>query len=332
MKKIYILAAASLALVSCSNNDDNMTPSQEGVRITAQIGQSATSRASETSWAAGDKIGISSSVGDVVGPFTNLQYTTLNGDGEFKGTTIFFYTPMTLTAYYPFTGTEGTVPGADGVIRATTYSANQEPAAQSGIDFLWDSRTNQDLKDFSAASPNINFVFSHKMSKIIFAFKSSEEVRDENNLVIAPEVKVSNIVAYEVDGLVMEGTFDTTTGMCAIDEDMEAENLRIGFPKGSVTDETELAPLIVFPQKPGNNKVKLHVYTDELDNPGYLQHYVCTLTFGAGELKPGNSYKYTIQISKVGLKLEKMTIVDWNTEREVNLTATVDGGVKNDKQ
>lgn len=325
MKKIILLAAAALALASCENNDHNIVPSLEQVRITATIGASV-SRAKDTTWSPGDRIGISSTVGSVVGPYTNLEYTT-TGDGAFTGTSLFFYKPMTLTAYYPFAGTEGTDPGC---IKSITNATNQTPENQPHIDFLWDSKTNQYLKDFSAGNPNVNFTFVHKMSKLMFAFVGSDEVI-ENGTVIAQEVRVRDIVAYEIEGLVMDGSFDTATGICATDNTAKPDMLTIELAKGSVEDEVFLYPLIVFPQKPGNNSVKLHVYTDELENPSVLQHYTCTLTFGNGELKPGNCYKYTIQISKVGLKLNKMSIIDWNTEREVTLTATIDGGVKKDE-
>lgn len=305
MKKIILLAVATLALASCENNDDNIEPLHDYARITATIGGSVSTRAKDATWSEGDMIGISSTVGTIEAPYTNLKYTT-GGDGEFTGTPVFFYKPMTLTAYYPFTGTEGIAPG---IISTTTDATCQNSENQPQIDFLWDSKTNQDQKDFSASNPNVNFTFTHKMSKLTFAFKGSKEVI-ENGTVIAKEVKVSDMVSYEIEGLVMDGSFDTTTGVCAIDDSAEPRNLMIDVTKGSVEDEISLSPLILFPQKPGNSKVKLHVYTDELDNPGYLQHYVCTLTFGDGELKPGNNYKYTIQISKLGLKLEKMTIVD----------------------
>lgn len=324
MKKIILLTAVALALASCDNNDDNdnIVPSQEQVRISATIGEP--SRAKDTSWSPGDSIGISSTVGTGVGPYTNVKYTTSGGE-VFEGIPLYFYNEMTLIAYYPFTGSKDIAPG---FIPARTDAEAQTMENQPKIDFLWDSRTNKDKKDFSAVNNTVNFKFAHKMSKLTFAFIGSEAVY-ENEVLIASEVKVSDIIKYEVEGLVMDGTFDTATGICATDTDAASENLIINVEKGSVEENQYLSPLIVFPQKPGNNSVKLHVYTDEIENSGVLQHYTCTLTFGDGELKPGNSYMYTVQVSKVGLKLGDMKIDDWNKEREVNLTATIDGGVTN---
>lgn len=326
MKKIYILAAALLSLTACVSNEDNPENPQLPVKISATIGDCAVSRAVDDSWEEGDEIGISSIVGSAAGPFTNLLYTTESGTSEFKGPDIYYYRAMTLKAYYPFTGQNGKEPGVNGIIEANTRAANQAGALQRRIDFLWDVRTNLDQKDFSASNTEVNFQFNHKMSKLMFSFIGSDEVV-ENGTVIATKVEVSDIVRYEIEGLVMDGNFDTTTGICSTKIGADPEMLSIAFDKGTVKDNEYLSPLIVFPQKPGNNSVKLHVYTDEIADSGVLQHYICSLSFGDGELKPGNCYKYTIQISKVGLKLKQMSIIDWNTERKVNLTATIDGGV-----
>lgn len=325
MKKIFILAAAVLVLASCDNNDDNTDFSPGQARITATIGET-TGRAKDTSWSPGDSIGITSSVDKIVAPYINVKYTT-DGSGTFSGKALYFYKPMTLTAYYPYTGSDGTLPG---FIKASTDAGNQTAKNQPQIDFLWDTKTNEGKKDFSAADPTVKFTFAHKMSKLMFVFKGSEEV-EENGTVIATAANVSDIVSYEIEGLVMDGSFDTATGICAIDNTAETKVLKIDLGKGSVEEGQPVSPLIVFPQKPGNSKVKLHIYTDELENPGYLQHYVCMLTFGDGELKPGNSYKYTVTISKIGLKLSDMEIVNWNDARDVNLTGTIDGGVKKDE-
>lgn len=324
MKKIILIAAAAIALTACDKNDDNPVSSSLQVKISASIGESVASRASDTSWSIGDTIGISSTVGPLVAPYTNLKYTTRTGNGEFSGQPIYFYKPMVLTAYYPFVGPEDSFPGNDGIIAAATTYDMQSKDKQPKIDFLWDSQSG-----ITAAEHSVKFSFYHKMSKLTFAFIGSEAVEKEG--VYIPEVKVSDIVAYEIEGLVLDGTFDTKTGTCAIKNDTEATNLKITQGKGSVIDGTALDPLIVFPQKPGNSNVKLHVYTDELNNESVLQHYICTLTFGDGELKPGNNYKYTVQITKVGLVLKKMTIEDWNLGRDVNLTATIDGEWKPDE-
>lgn len=171
MKKIYIFAAlATLSLAACDNND-NPDATSDALNITATIGESTLTRATDQKWDPGDQIGISSTVSGVVGPYVNVKYTTSDGSGNFSGDRLFYYKPMTLMAYYPYTGEKGTAPGANGIISADTRIGNQSADTQPLIDFLWDSKTNENQKDFSASKPDVTFTFAHKMSRLTFKFK-----------------------------------------------------------------------------------------------------------------------------------------------------------------
>lgn len=320
MKKIFIFAAAALALTACDSNEDNPVPSSVAAKVTATIGESAVSRAVDQSWAIDDQIGISSTVGTMVGPYINVLYTTENGDGNFKGSTpLFFYKPMTLTAYYPFTGVEDTAPGTNGVIEANTRPENQTTDNQPGIDFLWDSQTG-----LTATDPNVNFNFAHKMSKVTFTFQSSEPVVNDNDVTLADGVDVSTMVNYTISGLRLEGTFNTATGICAPKADTAAEDLAIDL--NNVEHNKALRPLILFPQTIAGGSAKLHIYTNELGEGYPLQHYVCSLTFSDGEILPGYHYKYTIQVTKIGLIVGKMTIDRWEESNRF-IISTIDGNV-----
>lgn len=327
MKKLILLAAAALALASCDNNVDNPDNSPQPAKVYATIGETSISRAAETSWASGDEIGISSSVGEVDGPYINVKYTT-TGDGKFTGETpLFFYKPMTLTAYYPFADEEGETPGDNGVITATTDAENQKAGKQPLIDFLWDSMTNQDQKDFSATDPQVNFTFSHKMSKLTFIFISSDPTYDKNNVLISDGVDVSTMVAYDIEKLIVDGTFNTATGVCAADDNAADENrgLEMVYDKGFVKDKEPVPSLIIFPQTLPEGNLTLRIFTDELDPGSPLQEYKCSLSFSSGEIKPGCHYKYSIQVTKHGLMVGDVTIEDWSNEPDRFLTATIDG-------
>ncbi|MDE7381478.1 MAG: fimbrillin family protein [Muribaculaceae bacterium] len=332
MKNIFLLAAATLVLASCDNNENLDTPT-EAAKITATIWGNAVSRAGDTNWDSGDQIGVSSIIGDAIVPFINLKYTTPEGDGNFIGSPIFFYKPMILTAYYPFAGTEGTLPGTNGIIKADTKIDKQSSANQPKIDFLWDSR--KDKVDFSVSDPNVNFVFSHMMSKLTFTFESSEATTDNNGVVIAEGVNVSDMISYSIEGLGLEGTFNTLTGVCAIDESLERSTLTVSFPKQTVVPEKEMPSLIVFPQtQPTKGNFILHITTDELGtddsgNPLPAQKYKCVLPFSDQEIKPGCHYKFTIQVTKVGLIVGNISIDKWESAREWSGTATIDGDIFN---
>lgn len=297
MKKIYIYSAFALALAACDKNEGQPDLTADPIQVFASIGESETTRAADDKWTAGDEIGITLSMPNGSRPHINMLYTTdgvtAGGGTSFTGNPIYFYNPMTLTAYYPFSGIEGT---AAGTIEANTKAENQSESNQPKIDFLWDRQT-----EFQVVNnkPEINFKFTHKMSKLTFIFKSGDGM------------DVRKITSYTIDGLVMEGTFDTETGICALKENASEESLDVDLTTGTVVDGEPQAPLILFPQAPGTNKVLLHIYSNELDDATILQHYTCTLPFGDGELKPGMNYLYTITVNKAGINIEKSSITDW---------------------
>lgn len=295
MKKLFLLAITTLALSACTN-DDNYVDVPVSVQVSATIGDHSATRASGTSWAAGDRIGISSYIGTDSRPQINIQYTTLDGTPYFKGNPLYYYNGMVLKAYYPFSGEEGSAPGDTGIITVRTSAENQTAEEQPLIDFLWDSQTGMTVNN-----PNVNFTFDHKMSKLSFTFLSED-------------VDVSDIVAYEIEGLKLDGTFNTETGVCGIADEASAETLSLSLTKGSAADGVPLAPLIVLPQELGNGVALLRLYLDEVNDLNSLQTYTCTLDFDEGKLEAGCHYNYTITITKVGLSIGKMSIENWIEE------------------
>lgn len=335
MKKIFLLAASAFVLTACDNND-NPDISSDAAIITATIRESATTRASDDKWAPNDAIGITGIVGDVTRPYINLKYTTEEGTTEeshvkFTGTPIFFYKPLTLTAYYPFTGNEGTAPGTDGIIKnIRTIQDNQSAANQPKIDFLWDSKTGVKTEgkeaDFSVSNPNVNFTFAHKMSKLSFTFLSSEPVYkdDEKTIKISDGVDVNKMISYKIEGLGVDGTFDTNTGVCALVENADRDGLEINFEmETEKMEKRTFDPLIVFPQT-NENGYTLKITTNELNDPNNLQHYKCSLTFDGKEIVAGCHYNFTIKVTKVGLIVGDLKIETWTTSEKF-ITATIDG-------
>lgn len=319
MKKILFFAAVALTFAACDDTQDNPPVSQVAAKIYATIGESTVTRATDSSWTKGDSIGISSIVGGLNTPYINVKYTTEDGDGNFTGRQIYFYKPMTLTAYYPFTGVQGKAPGVDGVIAASTVGENQTPKNQPKIDFLWDSQTG-----FKVADPNVYFKFYHKMSKITFTFQSSDPVYDQDDVKLADGVNVRDMISYNIAGLGVEGTFNTVTGVCSIDESKH-DGLEITFEKeNDEMKERSFPSLIVFPQSLKDGSVTLNITTDELNKPDALQHYHCNLSFSNGEIVAGYHYIYTVKVTKIGLIVGKMTVEPWVVENRY-MTATIDG-------
>ena len=102
-------------LTACSNDDPESFTQPARATFSAQIGN-VQSRAAGAEWAVGDAIGISGVSG--AKSYTNVEYTTASGDGNFAatGNGIFYQTPdeVLFTAYYPYAADLGT----DGIITA----------------------------------------------------------------------------------------------------------------------------------------------------------------------------------------------------------------------
>lgn len=279
MKK-YILPLAvafSLSLAACSN-EDNYIEDPVAAHINATIGDGFMSRASNTSWDEGDSIGVSMS-----GRYLNFKYTTEGGDGAFAGTQMYFQNKVdkvTLTAYYPYSGTEGDSPA---VIEASTPGDRQTSAEQPKFDFLYAVAEN-----VTGANPNVNFTFSHKMSKLTFKFVNGNAGTD-----------VSKITTYEINGLIMDGTFNPVSGECSAKATASASTLSV-----SADDSGELPSSIIFPQTFAD-KVTMKIK----DREG--QEYACELKFAGNRLESGNNYVFTITVNKTGLNVTTCEINKW---------------------
>lgn len=279
--KYFLFPAIAFALASCSQTDEPGTLSEpKAASFSAQIGTTA-SRAAGTSWETGDAIGISGVSGTKT--YTNVEFATASGDGNFAaaGDGIFFQTTdeVTFTAYYPYTAS----PGDDGIITASTADQSGQPT----FDFLWAQATG------SYADPTVNFSFSHCMSKINIAFTNGNDV-DLSDL------------TFSIEGLVLDGTFNTATGEAKAAENGSAASLT------AVLSADSKASMIVFPQGADNLTVKATA-----DG----QQYSCTLSPGA--LAAGNAYTFTISVKKTGMTVAGSTITDWNHGGDFNGDATI---------
>lgn len=285
MKKIYFFAAAALALAACSNDDKYADNEPVAARITANIGNSISSRAAGTAWAKGDKIGITTFRGGE-SKYVNMEYITEDADGKFTGTPMYFQdaqAEVTFTAYYPFTGTEGTAPD---IVENNTRAAQQTPENQPKFDYLWDSRVGK------KGEPNINFEFAHMMSKITMTFQDGKGTH------------VNKIESYSFDGLVLEGTFDPATGEAKAKTDVASETLTLNVD--NVISGTARPSIIVYPQTTAG-KVVLCIVKDG-------QTYKCDLAFAGGKLKAGTDYQYTITLNKTGAEVTESKINSWSPQ------------------
>ena len=286
--RFFALAALALALAACNN--DNEILNNDGpvaARFIADIAPAT--RASGTAWAERDEIGISESRFG----YTNVPYRWESGKFTPTGTIIFFQDddPTTFSAYYPYDADGGT-------LTATTDATAQQN--QPAMDFLYATGATA-----STHNPEVNFTddtdaggtdcsFHHCMSQITLTFEAGSGV-DFNT--IKP-------TSYTLSGLVLEGSFETTTGTAKTDENAQTTDLTMELD-GALTSS-----VILFPQS--TTSIELSVYYNS-------QPYTAMLDIPDGALKAGNNYVWTITVRNKDLSVESAEITAWNkVEDSVN--------------
>lgn len=303
------VAAISLLLTAGCSGEENEPGgnTSNAAIITASVGKAdnvASTRASETAWDAGDCIGISTSSTSTKGKtnYINIRYQT-NGSvfspvpgAAGEDNTIYFQgtSPMEFTAYYPCQGANGTKPGNNGVITRTLTAADQSTANLPDIDYLWAQKTAQ------SSNPKVDFLFSHRMSRLVLNFKAGAGVS------LPPDG-----LAYTLTGLVQEGAFDTSTGEAKATGSTPAD--LTGLPTTTTTTTATgqaTGTIILWPQ--AANSVRL-----QLTLNGITFGAVLTFPSGtaAGEaLAPSTSYTFNVTVERTGLEIGNADIDGWTDD------------------
>lgn len=220
-KTILFGLTAAMLVVACSEEDDlRKGIAGEGITFTSSV----MSRATDTSFEAGDAIGVSMyTESGFVGNATNVQYTTADGSG-FTSTN-----PMTWGAagsaetvdfkgVYPYKADAV----ADGIYSFTL--ATGEGASLSDNDVMYSSMT-----DVTVGAKSVDLTFTHKLVKVVM------QVYDQNRkLLPGATVKINNQQTSGTlnlaDGTVTStGTADATLDF-ASNPDVEGEYQTIVMP------------------------------------------------------------------------------------------------------
>ena len=290
--RLFTFAALALALAACTNDDENLNDGPVAAVINAEISDAVATRASGTAWAERDEIGISESRFG----YANVLYRWENGKFTPTRPIIFFQDddPTTFSAYYPYDADGGT-------LTATTDATAQQN--QPAIDFLYATGATA-----STHNPEVNFTddtdaggtdcsFHHCMSQITLTFKEGSGV----------DFSTIQPTGYTLSGLMLTGSFDTTTGTAETDDATAAQDLDMTLTNGALTSS-----VILFPQTKAS--IGLSVYYNS-------QPYTATLTVPDGALKAGNNYTYTVTVRNKDLSISSATISDWNPVNGGNVNA-----------
>ena len=289
--RLFAFAALGIALTACTNDNEVTDNGPVAAVINAEISDAVATRASGTTWADKDEIGVSENRYG----YTNVRYRRANGKFEPAGSIIFFEddASTTFSAYYPYDSNGGT-------LTATTDGEAQKN--QPKIDFLYATGATA-----STHNPEVNFTdgtkaggkdcsFHHCMSQITLTFEAGDGVSFS---AIQPE-------SYTLSELVLTGSFDTTTGIAKADEKAQAADFKMPI------SSTLTSSVILFPQAKAS--IGLTVVFSGND-------YNATLTVPDGELKAGNNYTYTVTVRNKGLSIASAEITDWNPVISGNVSA-----------
>ena len=289
--RLFALAALGIALTACTNDNEVMNNGPVAAVINAEISDAVATRASGTTWADKDEIGVSENRFG----YTNVPYRRANGKFEPAGSIIFFEddASTSFSAYYPYDSNGGT-------LTATTDGEAQKN--QPDIDFLYATGATANTHN-----PTVNFTdgtkasgkdcsFHHCMSQITLTFKAGSGVSFS---IIKPE-------SYTLSGLVLTGSFDTTTGIAKTDDNTQTADLEMPI------SSTLTSSVILFPQEV--QSIGLAVKFNGYD-------YNATLTVPDGELKAGNNYTYTVTVRNQDLSIGSAEITPWNRVDGGNVSA-----------
>lgn len=300
-----LLAGAMLTFTftSCSNDEIETIPYEGPVaaQVTAGIDGVAT-RAADLSWENGDAIGISCSGTNT--NYTNMKYVTASGNGTFTHykddkedltSGIFFQgkDDVTFSAYYPFTGTDGTIPETEGSITGSTSSQSSN---QKNLDYMYASGVTT-----TYASPTVSFTndnkFKHKMTRLKLVLQTDAGFS-------ADDVKNGT---YTLSGLKHDGTFNVKNGTA------EATSSSSAVSDWSVStncpsldaDGKRTYTMILYPQ----TVTGALPFTATIASQNYGNN--SGIKFTDNKLLAETSYTFTITIKKTGLVVSGCTIEGW---------------------
>lgn len=287
--RLFAVTSVIAAMFAAGCSEENNEPGgnvPNAAIITASVGKAgsvASTRASNTAWDADDCIGISASSAKGKTNYVNIRYQT---DGSVfrpvpgaagEDNTLYFQdaSPTEFTAYYPCEGANGTRPGSDGILTKPLTATDQSPENLPVIDYLWAQQTAQ------SSSPEVDFLFSHRMSRITLRFKAGTGV-----------VFPADGPTYTLTGVSTAGTFDTSTG-----------------------EAKATGTVILWPQ--AANAVRLQLTLDGTTFGAALTFPAGT---AGGGLAPSTSYTFNVNVERAGIKIEKADIEDWTDGGSKDIT------------
>lgn len=281
MKKILIALAIVTAVLSCQKQSSTANPAPMSIQF---IHPSVETRATETAFETGDKIGLyvveTPAPLQVSGNYVNNLQATYNGT-QWTGDTGLRW-PSTesvcdIYAYYPFMEVSK--------IDASPFSVLEDQSSGFGAcDFLWGKAAS-----VAYTTEAIPVQFSHKLSKITLKLVKSESYEGD----------LPTDAVFYIHSTVPDAIVDLTTGSVSKDPYGTARTITCH----KVDDETYEA--VVIPQRLSSRTPLFEM----------VANGVSYLVEGSFNFKPGINYTFsvTLNTSTESIRIEiGGEIEDWN--------------------
>lgn len=284
---LYAGMLSSLALVSCTDNDENSEwTGSEGVVFTTSI----QSRVSGNSWNANDEVGIFMTPnGSEIASATaaNKKYLAQTNGSLVAAPGEGIYLPATgkvdFIAYYPYSN------ALSGNVMDVNVADQSKPGA---IDLLYSNET----KGVEAANgKTIALKFVRKMSKITLDMTKDETIESFEGLKV------------EMKGIATEGKFDLAKGTVKATDGKNTQAVAMNI--GNVEAHTAMATAIILPTAAATDQTKMDL-TFTLAGKTFTYSIADLTAFEAGK---NVTFKATLSINngKPVVTVGNATIEDW---------------------
>lgn len=284
---LYAGMLSSLALVSCTDNDENSEwTGSEGVVFTTSI----QSRVSGNSWNANDEVGIFMTPnGSEIASATaaNKKYLAQTNGSLVAAPGEGVYLPATgkvdFIAYYPYSN------ALSGNVMDVNVADQSKPGA---IDLLYSNET----KGVEAANgKTIALKFVRKMSKLTLNMTKDETIESFEGLKV------------EMKGIATEGKFDLANGTVKATDGKNTQAVAMNI--GNVEAHTAMATAIILPTAAATDQTKMDL-TFTLAGKTFTHSIADLSAFEAGKNVTFKA-KLSINNGKPVVTVGNATIEDW---------------------
>ena len=284
---LYAGMLSSLALVSCTDNDENSEwTGSEGVVFTTSI----QSRVSGNSWNANDEVGIFMTPnGSEIASATaaNKKYLAQTNGSLVAAPGEGVYLPATgkvdFIAYYPYSN------ALSGNVMDVNVADQSKPGA---IDLLYSNET----KGVEAANgKTIALKFVRKMSKITLDMTKDETIESFEGLKV------------EMKGIATEGKFDLAKGTVKATDGKNTQAVAMNI--GNVEAHTAMATAIILPTAAATDQTKMDL-TFTLAGKTFTHSIADLSAFEAGKNVTFKA-KLSVNNGKPVVTVGNATIEDW---------------------